>query len=269
MADALATLFEDACPRPQRFDVESDRWRLHLDDGPALRVVVAVDGVVGAGSGGVRVEAPPGAVLLSTGGGGLDLDVGAPRPRWVLVGSYDLGGSVCDRVLTGLPALLVGSAHPSLVDLLAEEAAAARAGRDAVVLRVLDLLAVSALRDWMEAHPDVSPAWATAHRDPVVGRALELIHENPGAAWTVASLARKAGSSRSALSRRFTETVGEAPMSYLVCWRMCLAADLLAKTDLPLASVAARVGYSSPYAFSTAFHRYRGVRPGAHRRSAG
>jgi AraC-like DNA-binding protein len=100
----------------------------------------------------------------------------------------------------------------------------------------------------------------------VVSRALQLIHDDPGASWTLESLAQQSGSSRSALSRRFSRALGESPMGYLTCWRLCLASDLLQKTDAPLAAVVSRVGYANPYAFSAAFQRHHGVRPGAHRR---
>ena len=176
---------------------------------------------------------------------------------------------MCERALTGLPEVIVAGAsgHMSvLTEMLTIESHEMRAGHDAIVIRVLDLLAVTAIRDWMEANPDVSPAWVSAHKDPVVSRALQLIHDNPAATWTLESLAQKSGSSRSALSRRFSRTLGESPMGYLTCWRLCLASDLLQKTDVPLAAVAARVGYANPYAFSAAFHRHHGVRPGAHRR---
>lgn len=269
MSDALATLFEDACPRARHVAVESDHWRLELDDGPALSVVVAVGGgaLVSGQSGDRAVSA--GEVIVVTGGAvSLHGDATAARPRHVFVGSYDVGGSVCDRALTGLPDVIVGSANAqtaALMAVLAEETEAVRAGRDAVVIRVLDLLAVTAIRDWMEAHPDVSPAWASAHKDPVVSRALELIHGAPDAAWTLESLAQQSRSSRSALSRRFSQALGESPMSYLTCWRLCLASDLLQKTDEPLAAVAKSVGYANPYAFSAAFHRNYGVRPGRYR----
>jgi AraC-like DNA-binding protein len=271
MSDALATLFEDACPRARHIDVDADDWRVELDDGPALSVVVAVGGggLVSGPSGDRSVSA--GDVIVVTGGAvSLQGDATGPRPRHVFVGRYDVGGSVCERALTGLPDVIVGSANApaaALMAVLAEESEAVRAGRDAVVIRVLDLLAVTAIRDWMETHPDVSPAWASAHKDPVVSRALELIHGAPDATWTLESLAQQARSSRSALSRRFSQALGESPMSYLTCWRLCLASDLLQKTDEPLAAVAKRVGYANPYAFSAAFHRHHGVRPGAHRRA--
>ena len=272
MPDALATLFEDACPRARRIiPTDADDWQVDLSEQSALHVVVPLDGggwVTGP-SGAVRAVAA-GDVVVATAPVQMHGDAAQPRPHHLLVGTYDVGGSVCERALTGLPEVIVAGAsgHTSvLTEMLANESHEMRAGHDAIVIRVLDLLAVTAIRDWMEANPDVSPAWVSAHKDPVVSRALQLIHDNPAATWTLESLAQKSGSSRSALSRRFSRTVGESPMGYLTCWRLCLASDLLQKTDVPLAAVAARVGYANPYAFSAAFHRHHGVRPGAHRRS--
>jgi len=94
------------------------------------------------------------------------------------------------------------------------------------------------------------------------------MHEDPARAWTIASLAAETGVSRSGLARRFQEVVGEPPMTFLTRWRLALAADLLSEPDATLSSVAYEVGYSSPYAFSTAFKRVRGVSPQEHRLSA-
>jgi AraC-like DNA-binding protein len=81
----------------------------------------------------------------------------------------------------------------------------------------------------------------------------------------VAALAADAGVSRAALARRFTELVGEPPMSFLTGWRIALAADLLREPGATVSSVARQVGYGSPFALSTAFKRIRGVSPQQHR----
>jgi transcriptional regulator GlxA family with amidase domain len=66
---------------------------------------------------------------------------------------------------------------------------------------------------------------------------------------------------------RFRTLVGEAPLTYLTRWRMTVAAGLLRETDLPIESVAARVGYGSPFALGKAFKRSMGDTPGAYRRA--
>ena len=95
-----------------------------------------------------------------------------------------------------------------------------------------------------------------------------MLHHNPSHAWTVAELARATGVSRAAFARRFNELVGEPPMAFLTGWRIALAADLLLEPDATVGSVAAKVGYGSPFALSTAFKRLRGMSPKQYRVSA-
>jgi AraC-like DNA-binding protein len=84
----------------------------------------------------------------------------------------------------------------------------------------------------------------------------------------VASLAAEAGVSRATLARRFTDLVGEPPMSHLAGWRTCLAADLLRETDDTVGAIARKVGYADAFALSVAFKRVHGIRPTEHRASA-
>ncbi len=95
-----------------------------------------------------------------------------------------------------------------------------------------------------------------------------MLHHNPAHPWTVATLAAEIGISRAALARRFTELVGEPPMTFLTGWRLALAADLLREPGATIGSVARQVGYGSPFALSTAFKRVRGLSPRDHRARA-
>jgi AraC-like DNA-binding protein len=182
----------------------------------------------------------------------------------MLNGTYELEGEVSRRLLKALPPLIVlpgDSWESPLVGLLAEEIVKDDPGQEAVLDRLLDLLLIAVLRAWF-ARPDAeAPAWYRAYSDPVVGKALRLIHDDPAHPWTVAELAAEAGVSRAALARRFTELVGEPPMTFLTDWRLSLAADLLLEPEATIGSVAHRVGYGSPFALSTAFKRVRGLSP--------
>ena len=100
-------------------------------------------------------------------------------------------------------------------------------------------------------------------KDPLLGRALAAFHDQPGAPWSLAALAREAGMSRSAFAARFSDLIGEPPMAYVTTWRMDVAARLVREERLPLARVAERVGYQSEAAFNRAFRRAHGVTPGA------
>jgi AraC-like DNA-binding protein len=141
-------------------------------------------------------------------------------------------------------------------------------GQEAVLDRLLDLLVIAAVRTWLARPGSAAPAWYRAYGDPAVGRALRLLQDNPAHAWTVAGLARETGLSRAALARRFTALVGRPPMAFLTSWRLALAADLLLEPGATVGSVAAQVGYGTPFALSTAFKRVRGMSPLEHRRSA-
>ncbi len=188
-----------------------------------------------------------------------------------VVGTYQLDGEVGARLLNALPSLIVVPAdqlQSPLVDHLAIEMARDEPGQEAVLDRLLDLLVIATLRAWFARADSAAPGWYRANSDPVVGPALRMLQNNPAHPWTVASLAAEAGASRAALARRFTDLVGEPPMTFLTDWRLTLAADLLLEPGATVGAVARQVGYGSPYALSTAFKRARGISPKQHRQLA-
>ena len=184
-----------------------------------------------------------------------------------IVCAYEGHSEVSSRLLDALPTVLVLRAHEwdtPLVDLLAAEAGRDGSGQEAYLDRLLDLLLISVLRTWFDREEN-APAWWHAEQDPVVGQALRLIYNNPAHPWTVANLAAAVGSSRAVFARRFTELVGEPPIAFLTGWRLALAADLLRSSQATIAAVAKQVGYSTPFALSSAFKRAYGVSPNTHR----
>jgi AraC-like DNA-binding protein len=186
----------------------------------------------------------------------------------MLTGTYQVDGEVSRRLLRALPGLLVlrdDEWDCPLIPLLATEIVKDDPGQEAVLDRLLDLLLIAVLRAWFARPEADAPAWYRAYGDPVVGRALRLLHNSPSHPWTLAELAAAAGVSRASLARRFNELVGEPPMSFLTGWRIALAADLLREPGATVGSVAHQVGYSSAFALSTAFKRVRGVSPQQHR----
>ncbi|WP_020386073.1 AraC family transcriptional regulator [Kribbella catacumbae] len=186
----------------------------------------------------------------------------------LLLGCHQLRGEVSKRLLTALPTMLMVPAaelDPPLIPLLTAELDKDGPGQDAVLDRLFDLVFAAVLRAWFSRDATQRPAWYRAYGDPIVANALRLLHEQPARPWTVASLASHSGISRAALAKRFTETVGEAPMTYLTGWRLALAADRILDPNTTLESVAHEVGYGSAFALSTAFKRERGISPRQHR----
>ncbi len=186
----------------------------------------------------------------------------------MMVGAYHSFGEIGDRLIKALPPVIKLSRpdwDSPLVDLLADEVTKDHPGQIAVLDRLLDLLVIAALRAWFDRPEAEPPAWYHAQGDAVVGTALRLMQNNPAEQWTVASVAAETGVSRAVLARKFTDLVGEPPMSFLTNWRIDLAADLLRQSDTTIGAVAQQVGYSTPYALSSAFKRVRGISPSEHR----
>ncbi|WP_420310249.1 AraC family transcriptional regulator [Streptomyces sp. YS-B37] len=190
----------------------------------------------------------------------------------MFIGTYLMRGEINGRLLDALPPLLTLPSEVwecPLTPLLMEETVRDEPAQEVVLDRLLDLLVIAALRAWFSRPEAEAPAWYRAQADPVVGRVLRLLQDDPAHPWTVASLAAKAGVSRAALARRFTDLVGEPPMSYLTAWRLALAADRLRDTEDTVGAIARQVGYGSAFALSTAFKRVYGVSPQEHRTGAG
>ncbi|MDX1891670.1 AraC family transcriptional regulator [Mycolicibacterium sp. 050158] len=191
----------------------------------------------------------------------------------LIVGAYPVRGEISRRLLDALPDVLRveggNTTGDAVLDHLAAEVALDIPGQQVVLDRLLDWMLVCTLREWFDGPDGTPPAWWTALRDPVVGDALSVLHAEPAAPWTVASLAERIGVSRSTLAKRFSELVGEPPLTYLTGWRMTLAMDLLVEQDTAtIAHVGRAVGYRDPFTFSAAFKRVRGVNPSEYRRAA-
>jgi AraC-like DNA-binding protein len=177
-------------------------------------------------------------------------------------------------LLATLPRLLhvrrgprsTGDPLDQLIDFTVAESRERRAGGECVRLRLSELMFVEVVRRHLATLPAEETGWLAGLRDPMVGRALALLHSRPAQPWTLESLARDVGLSRSVLAERFAHLVGHPPMGYLTRWRMQVAARLLADGLAKVSAVAREIGYDSEAAFSRAFKRAAGMPPGVWRR---
>lgn len=135
------------------------------------------------------------------------------------------------------------------------QADASSAGGEAVLAKLSEVLFVETLRTYISRLPAEQTGWLAGARDPEVGKTLALMHRDPAHAWTIASLAKEAGVSRSVLAERFRHYLNEPPMAYLTRWRLQLGAEMLASTSYSVAQIASEVGYESEAAFNRAFKR--------------
>jgi len=201
-------------------------------------------------------------LVYELGGGGAD------RAR-VVCGFLGLDERPYNPLLTALPPVIHLAADDpqatpgwlsTLLQMAVSESGRARAGGENILSRLSELMFVEVVRRHIERLPAAQSGWLAGLRDPIVGQALSALHGEPREAWTVESLARTVGASRSALAERFTTMVGQPPMQYLALWRMQLASRLLADGHT-VSAVSERVGYESEAAFSRAFKKIVGQAP--------
>lgn len=150
------------------------------------------------------------------------------------------------------------------LQFMQHETQAGRPGAEAVVNRLVGVLFIHMVRRHFEQYPQ-STGLLVGMADSRIGLSLELMHELPHSSWTLDTLARQIGLSRSAFATRFHHLVGQTPMYYLAVWRMQLARRLLLDTTLSTADVASRVGFESAAAFAKAFKKMSGTTPGVFR----
>jgi AraC-like DNA-binding protein len=282
-ADAAAPLLEPSAERVVIFHLISEgECYVEFDDQPATRLI-AGDVVIFPQGHAHRMTSQPG--LRPATGAPLD-QVLARRPRQLVYGGGGpttrlvCGYLACDArlaamLLAGLPALICVNVRGSNAGAWLEaslryalaEARSPRPGGASVLAKLSEVLFIEVLRLYMNAHSEGRTGWLAGVGDRIVGPALNALHTHPARAWTVEELAHRAGTSRSVLAERFQHLVGSSPMQYLTQWRMLLAANLLSRSNAPLARIAEDVGYQTDTAFSRAFRREFGLPPAAWRRN--
>ena len=189
-------------------------------------------------------------------------------------GAFPLDALEAGPLLKALPPLLhlrlkgerCVSFH-SVLDMLALETGAPGLGSDAVVSRLFELMFVHAVRAYARQPDGPTRGWLAAIADRHLSRSMEAMHGDPAAGWTVASLAKEAGMSRSTFAARFKDVVGQAPLEYLTQWRVYCARRLLLQPNAVLADVSRQVGYESQAAFNRVFRRETAMTPGAFRKA--
>lgn len=153
----------------------------------------------------------------------------------------------------------------STIKYIENEASGINTGSMAMTVRLAEILFLEVLKRYIGQLPMKSRGWLAGIRDREIGLALKLLHARPQYKWSISELAREVGASRSGLTKRFTEMVGEPPIKYLTGWRIQLAKHLLLQPGQEIQQVSLQVGYESDEAFSRAFKRYTGEPPASWR----
>ena len=100
-------------------------------------------------------------------------------------------------------------------------------------------------------------------------RVAELIEARLGDDLALPTLADAAGLSRAQFVRLFRNVTGTSPHRYVMRRRVERAKELLVHSDLPLAAIAADMGFASQSHLNQMFRSFFGVTPGDLRRQSG
>jgi AraC-like DNA-binding protein len=229
---------------------------------------------MGNGSGGIAIDGNAALPALISGRVHLATFGGGGEETGLVCGYLACDAELIKPVLASLPRVMRvslrtdkgGEWFENTLRHAVEQAAAARPGSDVFLAHLAEALFADVLRRYLASLPDGRTGWLAGARDPAVSRALGALHRTPAKSWTLESLAREAGLSRSALTERFTRFLGVSPMSYLTDWRLELGAEALRTSSRGVQSIALEVGYESEAAFNRAFKRRFGKPPARYRR---
>lgn len=144
------------------------------------------------------------------------------------------------------------------VRLISLEAEQTQIGGETILTRLADILVIQALRHWINNDADAKRGWLFALKDERIGKSLSLIHTNPGRQWTIESLGKEIGMSRTAFASKFTKLVDEPMLQYLTKWRMNLAVMRLKDGEKLTPELIEQLGYKSESSFRRTFKKVTG-----------
>ena len=145
------------------------------------------------------------------------------------------------------------------LDQLSSEYLAQGPGSELIVNKLTEVVLIELIR--INFCRDEDNSFLVALNDPVVSKALNLLHERPQQPWTLDSLAAEVALSRAAFAKRFKSMVGQSMFQYLTLLRMQKARDLIITTQLPVYEISSRSGYESELAFTRTFKKHAGITP--------
>lgn len=137
-----------------------------------------------------------------------------------------------------------------------------------------DYLALSLAAHLIERHSNARLKQAAQPRrpghgvhSPTVDRAIAFMHDNLDAPIGLEGIAQAVERSASHVSRVFRSEIGIPPHRYLVQLRIRRAQELLIRTAMPIAEIAAECGFSHQEHLTHQFRRHLRTTPAAYRRA--
>ena len=188
------------------------------------------------------------------------LDSGSARGLWFHILRIPRWQHLCNAG-PGIHTARLAADMEWLLEHCLNECASAEFGAGQNALHYAEILAVLLERELAIFGPRRVEQAPVTRIDSLWGEVIL----RPDEKWSVASLARGAGTSTRELHRLCADLYGIGPMGLVTRIRMDRAMELLLATDRKLDDIATEVGYATAHAFSAAFLSHVGRRPGSFR----
>ena len=150
------------------------------------------------------------------------------------------------------------------VELLLGEVDRQRIGSQSIIESLTKNLLLMAMREHL-ANMRADNPLRLLLAEPQIARVVNAITKNPGERHSMDNLARLAAMTPQCLSRRFEAIFAMAPNEYVLLVRLTMAEELLRTTDLPVKTIAGKIGFASRSHFSRLFSKFSGCDPTAYR----
>lgn len=203
---------------------------------------------------------------------GKDPFAGEHPKTHLICGHYEMDRDISHSIFDNLPEYIIirsgeyGRADliHSAFELLVEEMSNKGPGHQTISLKLAEVLFVSIIRHYYTNRDDAGES--NIFTDKLIYKSVDLIHKKLAYSWSIESLAREAGMSRTLYIDRFKKAVGMTPMKYITNWRMTKASQLLKSSEIPLSQIGEQIGYQSETSFNRSFKQRYNVSPGKFRK---
>ena len=251
--------------------VEGEKAKHHFRAGDCF-LLPRAKGLVMAADLSIKKRPPLHRLIKTAQDGVVGIVCNEGREFFAVGSAFQLDGHLQEIVFGRLPSVIHIPAQADQAAILrwglerfAAEVRNRSPGRALMLSHLAPILLLQTFRGYL-ASAERERNWFAALSDPRLSKAIAAMQSDYARSWSLDELARTAGLSRAGFALNFKQWIGVPPMEYLTQWRIQLACDLLREEDRRIAEVATAVGYESESAFSVAFTRIVGDRPGHYRR---
>ncbi len=200
-------------------------------------------------------------------------DLGTDHETQLICGHFAFDRHAKHPLIDALPSHIhirnygetAGTWMENTLRVIGAEAGTAQMGSDMIALKLSEIIFAQVLRTYLMSEGAERPVLA-GFSDPAIARALQAIHDDPSAPWTLEALSDIARLSRTSFATKFVRCLSTTPLGYITQWRMQIARQMLAESKAPMIEIAEQAGYQSEAAFGRVFKKHFDVAPATYRR---